>query len=106
MSKIIVKRGMEIEISKDGLTLSLDTKAPGTDLTYAPQDMRTRWNHEGWGHYTVSRNDRNWGEAGKVAHNGAFMPLVRLQKIVDSFMRTEEEWAEMLRKFEESARGS
>lgn len=82
-----VSRGQRTEIVNETHTLYLDTKAPGTDLRHCPNDMRVRWHQDGWGHYTVARNDTPWGQPGKVAHNGAFMTLAALQRVVDDFAR-------------------
>ena len=82
---ITITRGHRYELHRNGRTLSVDTKSPGTDLRYAPHAQWSRWRTEGWAHFTISDDSRRWGERGKVIHNGAFEPLPMVQCIVRLF---------------------
>jgi len=82
-----LERSKRFELSRAGLTLSVDSKAPGTDLNRCPLAMRRRWFDVGWAHFTLSRDDVNWGTRGKIVDNGSFLPLPEVQEMINLFER-------------------
>ena len=92
MSDVTIERGLNYKLHRPGLTLTVDTRAPGTDLDQAPRAQAVRWNEVGWGHFTLSRDDIPWRQPSKVALNGAFKPLAEIQDVVDQFTKGWLDW--------------